>query len=733
MLMIAPDSGEIVYANRAAEAFYGYPDGVLTRMNISEINQLSPEEIKQEMDQAIEARKNRFTFLHKLANGDVRTVEVHSSKITFESLDYLYSVIHDVSELKHFQEMITYERERYRDLLESQPIGIYRIRIFPLATWKDEAWLSSKAAPFVVEVINDRFCEILGLNREACLNNPGILTDLVHPEDKAAFAKDNADANANLNKFNWEGRLIIDGEIRWVHFESLPKALTDGDVIWTGSLQDITARKRAEEELRKTEQKLRLTIENSTNLFYMHTADHVLTYVSPQSRDFFDCKPEEAMIRWADFLTDNPDNQEGFLATQRAIDTGKRQPPYQIECVGKRGRKIWVEVNEAPIIENGRTVAISGTLTDITKRKQAEQEREQYFSFFQTSADLMCIADPHSNFLKVNPAFEATLGYSEKELFSKPILEFVYPEDRQATLDEIARQQQSGCTDNFENRYICKDGSIKWLSWRVNVSRDKGVVYASARDITELKKTEDDLKQLTENLKLKNAELERFVYTASHDLKTPLVTISGFSGILKHALGESSDEAILSSLNFIDSAAEKMNQLLNDLLIYSRNDHLPHNNETLCLNDLVQDVMRDFEWLLEEKQIRYKISQNLPVILGDRSQLCQVFQNLVANAIKFMGEQTKPFIEIGAAMTDEGFACYVRDNGIGILPQYQSSVFGLFKRLSTDDKGTGVGLALVKQIVERHDGDVWIESTGEEGKGTTFWLSFNQEIKTTTP
>jgi len=125
--------------------------------------------------------------------------------------------------------------------------------------------------------------------------------------------------------------------------------------------------------------------------------------------------------------------------------------------------------------------------------KKAEKEREQYFSFFRISGDLMCIADPHGSFLKTNPAFKKTLGYSEEELISKPILEFVHPDDRQAALDEIERQQRSGSTDSIKIRYLCKDGSIKWLSWRINVGKEDRIIYATARDITERKKAEEAL------------------------------------------------------------------------------------------------------------------------------------------------------------------------------------------------------------------------------------------------
>ncbi|MCC5914002.1 MAG: PAS domain S-box protein [Balneolaceae bacterium] len=141
-----------------------------------------------------------------------------------------------------------------------------------------------------------------------------------------------------------------------------------------GTIQDIDERKRTEEQLRKTEQKLRDVVENSTNLFYKHTPDHTLTYISPQSEHFFACSAEEAMIDWTEFLTDHPENKDGIQNTEKAIETGERQPPFEIQIKRMDGKKLWVEVNEAPITENGETVAIVGSLTDITDRKNVEEK-----------------------------------------------------------------------------------------------------------------------------------------------------------------------------------------------------------------------------------------------------------------------------------------------------------------------------------------------------------------------
>lgn len=151
-------------------------------------------------------------------------------------------------------------------------------------------------------------------------------------------------------------------------------------VVWEGkpasiaTFVDITEQVRLTEALRESEGKLRFIIEHSNNLFYSHTPDHVLTYLSPQTRKFFDCEPEEALVRWTEFMTDNPGNKTGLERTQAAIDTGEAQPPYQLELVGRAGRKVWVEVSENPVVEGGKTVAVVGALRDITREKQMEEQ-----------------------------------------------------------------------------------------------------------------------------------------------------------------------------------------------------------------------------------------------------------------------------------------------------------------------------------------------------------------------
>jgi len=201
----------------------------------------------------------------------------------------------------------------------------------------------------------------------------------------------------------------------------------------------------------------------------------------------------------SDFI--HPDDKENFDARNAQAMADFKTFTWEGRIIRNEQTR-WVHFESLPRVIDADTVLWTGIVYDITGLKKAENEREQFFKFFQTSADFMCLADPNGCFIKTNPAFTETLGYSETELIARPIVEFIHPDDRQATLDEIARQQQRGFTDNFENRYICKNGSVKWLSWRVSYSKDDGIAFATARDITDNKRAGEALRESEERMSL---------------------------------------------------------------------------------------------------------------------------------------------------------------------------------------------------------------------------------------
>ncbi len=226
----------------------------------------------------------------------------------------------------------------------------------------------------------------------------------------------------------------------------------------------------------------------------------------------------------------------------------------------------------------------------------------------------------------------------------------------------------------------------------------------------------------------KNAELERFNYTVTHDLKSPLVTIKGFLGMLRHDLGRDDRERVEHDIERVSSAADKMQKLLEELLELSRaSDPRRLAREEVRLNDVVAEVLELVSGMTDQRRLAIEVDPELGVVMADPVRLLQVYQNLLGNAIRYMGEVASPRIEVGIEVRPDARVFFVRDNGSGIDPRFHDKIFELFERLDATRGGTGVGLAVVKRIVELHGGRVWVESEGE-GQGSTFCFTLGTEL-----
>jgi len=245
-----------------------------------------------------------------------------------------------------------------------------------------------------------------------------------------------------------------------------------------------------------------------------------------------------------------------------------------------------------------------------------------------------------------------------------------------------------------------------------------------ARDTTKRKRAEEERESLIAELEAKNAELERFTYTVSHDLRSPLITIQGFLGFVEQAAIAGNVERVQADIARISNTTDKMQQLLDELLELSRIGRLVNPPQEVPFGDLAREAVSLVTGRLAQRGVEVDIAPDLlaadgPTIYGDRPRLREVLQNLVDNASKFMGDQPHPRVEIGMRRDGEERAFFVRDNGIGIDPRYHDKVFGLFDKLDQEAEGSGVGLSIVKRIVEVHGGRIWVESEGT-GRGSVF-------------
>jgi signal transduction histidine kinase len=245
---------------------------------------------------------------------------------------------------------------------------------------------------------------------------------------------------------------------------------------------------------------------------------------------------------------------------------------------------------------------------------------------------------------------------------------------------------------------------------------------ALQREIDQRRAVEQERERLIAELEAKNAELERFTYTVSHDLKSPLLTIKGFLGWLQRDADAGDRERLGRDVAYIRDAATTMHRLLDELLELSRVGRVINPSEHVDLGELAREAADLVGAAITERSVEVVIAPAMPVVYGDRVRLLEVLQNLVENAVKFMGEAPAPRVEIGAGRRGGEVVCHVRDNGLGIAPTYHEKIFGLFDRLHPEIEGTGIGLALVKRIVEVHGGRIWVESEGE-GRGSTFFFT----------
>jgi chemotaxis family two-component system sensor kinase Cph1 len=320
-------------------------------------------------------------------------------------------------------------------------------------------------------------------------------------------------------------------------------------------------------------------------------------------------------------------------------------------------------------------------------------------------------------------AFERITGYTYEEYVARGgWLATLHPDDleQDARDMEALRSNQPVVT---ELRTLTKGGAVRWVRvyghpvWDPERSQLVGI-YGAVQDVTERRQAEAEREALIRELEAKNAELERFSYTVSHDLKSPLITIQGFLSFVERDALAGNVDRLKADIARIADAVGKMQRLLSELLELSRIGRVVNPPEAVSLGSLAREAEALVAGRISERRVQVVIADGLPTVWGDHDRLREVVQNLLDNAVKFMGDQARPVVEIGARDEAGAQVFYVRDNGKGIDTAFRERVFGLFEKLDRDSEGTGVGLALVKRIVELHRGRVWIEPGGD-GCGTT--------------
>lgn len=403
-----------------------------------------------------------------------------------------------------------------------------------------------------------------------------------------------------------------------------------------------------------------------------------------------------------------------------------------IKNKAKDGTTYWVETTIVPFLnEAGKPFQYVAIRSDITQRKQMEENLQASireitdYKYALDESSIVAITDQKGIILHANDNFCKISKYRRNELIGQDHRIVNSGFHTKEFIRDLWVTIANGKIWRGDIKNKAKDGTTYWVETTiVPFLNDKGKPYqyvAIRADITHRKETEEQLANNMIELERSNKDLEQFAYIASHDLQEPLRMVGSYMQLIekryKGKLDESADEFI----HFAVDGAARMKQLIADLLNYSRLNRESNITE-VDLNDLLSSVLHNLSSVIKEKEALIYV-ENLPVIHADETQMIQLFQNLLSNAMKFTEPEIKPTIKISCERLDHHWLFAVADNGIGIESQYAERIFVVFKQLHTKAKynGTGIGLAIAKKIVERHGGRIWFNS--EPGKGSVFYFT----------
>jgi PAS domain S-box-containing protein len=501
-------------------------------------------------------------------------------------------------------------------------------------------------------------------------------------------------------------------------------------------IRNITEKRKADLLLAQSEQKFRTLAENIPGAIYLCRNDEnfSMLYLNEKVVEITGYSAEDFLESRITFpkLYHPDDRDHIYAAVEGALDRKEKfHLKYRIRHKGGQWR--WVDEVGIGVYTDQHLDLIEGFISDITLQKQAEEElqkiAEENYRLFNSPVALNVIAGTDGYFKRLNPAWIDHFGWTEHELMSKPFLEFVHVEDRRPTQDIFEKMLKGKNIQSYENRYRCKDGTYRWLLWGATSDLRHSLVYASAIDITERKKSEDELlrsKQNTEaiahKLQEQNRQLDEFAHIISHNLRSPIGNIKALIGLLGPKSTIPEYQQIFEKLMRVsNNLSETMSELMETLRAKKETDI---ERQELRFKEAFDKVIQTLEGDLiqSEAHITFNFDE-APVIVYSKGYLESILQNLLSNALKYRSPKRTPEITVRTGVENGSIVLRVSDNGLGIdMVKFGEELFGLHKTFHEHQDARGVGLFLVKTQIEAMGGTVEAES--EIDKGTTFTIRF---------
>lgn len=630
------------------------------------------------------------------------------------------------------------------------------------------------------------FTEITGYSYEEYVATGGWVGH-IHPDDVGKDAHDMVALHTNQKVVTEVRTYCQDKSIKWVRVYAHPiwDEKQNRLVGIVGAVRDITARKQAEAELAFERDLLQQFMDNIPDtVYFKDTASRFIRINKAQARLLRLHDPQEAYGK-TDLDFQSPTLAQGFLAEEQQLVASGEAIINRIEFnPTPDGQPRWFSATKVPVKDgSGRVTGIIGVSRDVTDEKRVEEGEQRRRLMLEKVINLgkqvTEVNNLRTTLEKIWQGVHDDLGFDRLAIF-------LYNPERNSMDDTFGTDKQGNRVDHWHIWYPVDEWStfkqmlekpdglffthqfdidnqipeghemygvkdyaavaawagnkpvavicVDHLLTRRPIAEEQlealrlfagyvGLAIENARLKDALERELTQRQTLIEELGAKNSELEQFTYTVSHDLKSPLVTITGFLGFLEKDIRSGNLEKVLKTIERIAQAVQKMQALLNDLLKLSRIGRLINPPEAVSFYEIVREAVEMVRGQLDRHKIQVVVHNDLPLVYGDRARLIEVVQNLLDNATKYSRPGMNSWVEVGVVAKKERdkFVLFVRDNGIGIEPQFYERIFGLFDKLDAQSEGTGVGLAVVKRIVEIHGGRIWVESL--PGEGSTFYFT----------
>ena len=614
-------------------------------------------------------------------------------------------------------------RQRYRNTIESSPMGILTYQLTA-----DDQLVLTGSNPAVNAILEADITAFIGKTIEEVF--PG-LTHTSLPEDYRRICKEGGFCHGDNFAYQDER---VSGLYEFTAFQTSPGEMA-------AMFLDVTDRMQNQQKLRDSEAALRKAQQIARLGFYDWDLQNNTVTASDGLKSFFGCKPDEQLTFEHVVESIHPDDRKQFVADD--FESRTKGVPFSMDyrVVLPSGKIRWAhDQSEVTQDEDGNMIRMFGVIQDITGRKLAEKQ----LLFTQFAIDHTDEAaywmGPDAKFTYVNNAACQVLGYTHDELLKINAFDISPDFPQEKWPDHWAELKKNG-TIQLETVHRRKNGTDFPVAITANFVEYDGGEYncAFVRDITEQKAAEQKRQALIQQIQNRNDELQSIVFTAAHDLRSPLVNIAGFTGEMEKALTaltEVLDNAglehetaervhfllktdLAESLRLVKFGNQQMDMLLGGLMRVSRVGTTELKLATLDMNEMFAKVIRGFQYQINTIGIDISVQGNLPDCIGDYSLLAQVFINLLDNAIKYRHPQRKLVVEIGGTLRGEAVEYTIADNGIGIEPEHTEKVFDLFCQLERRQAGggEGLGLTIVRRILDRQHGSARIDST--PGLGTT--------------